>query len=36
MKPIDTATLVACSRATGGRIVVTEDHHPAGASTKRS
>jgi transketolase len=30
VKPIDTATLVACCRATGGRIVVTEDHYPAG------
>ncbi len=30
VKPIDTATLVACCEATGGRIVVTEDHYPAG------
>ena len=36
VKPIDTATLLACCRATGGRTVVTEDPYPAGASAKRS
>ncbi|HXZ83373.1 MAG TPA: transketolase [Acidimicrobiales bacterium] len=30
VKPIDTATLLASCEATGGRIVVTEDHYPAG------
>jgi transketolase len=30
VKPIDTATLVASCEATSGRIVVTEDHYPAG------
>jgi transketolase len=30
VKPIDTATLAAAARATGGRIVVAEDHHPEG------
>jgi transketolase len=30
VKPIDTATLVAAAAATGGRIVVAEDHHPEG------
>jgi transketolase len=30
VKPIDTATLVAAAEATGGRIVVAEDHHPEG------
>lgn len=30
VKPLDTATLVASCGATGGRIVVTEDHYPAG------
>jgi len=35
-KPIDPATLVACCRATGGQIVVTEDHYATGASVKQS
>jgi transketolase len=30
VKPIDTGTLVAAAAATGGRIVVAEDHHPEG------
>ena len=30
VKPIDTATLTAAARATGGRFVVAEDHHPEG------
>ncbi|HUZ20756.1 MAG TPA: transketolase [Acidimicrobiales bacterium] len=30
VKPIDIETLAACSGATGGRFVVTEDHYPAG------
>jgi transketolase len=30
VKPIDTATLVAAAAATGGRIVIAEDHHPEG------
>jgi transketolase len=30
IKPIDTDTLVAAADATGGRIVVAEDHHPEG------
>ncbi|MGI5241726.1 transketolase [Dactylosporangium sp. CA-139066] len=30
IKPIDAATLAAAARATGGRIVVAEDHHPEG------
>ncbi len=30
LKPIDQATLVASCQATGGRIVVAEDHYPAG------
>ncbi len=30
VKPIDTAALTAASAATGGRIVVAEDHHPEG------
>jgi transketolase len=30
VKPIDTGTLTAASAATGGRIVVAEDHHPEG------
>ncbi|WP_027944448.1 transketolase [Amycolatopsis taiwanensis] len=30
IKPIDTATLTAAVTATGGRIVVAEDHHPEG------
>jgi transketolase len=30
VKPIDTATLLDCVAATSGRIVVTEDHYPAG------
>ncbi|MGD0742368.1 MAG: transketolase [Acidimicrobiales bacterium] len=30
VKPIDSATLVASCEATAGRIVVTEDHYPAG------
>ena len=29
-EPIDVATLVASCTATGSRIVVTEDHYPAG------
>lgn len=30
VKPLDTETLLAACSATGGRIVITEDHHPAG------
>jgi transketolase len=30
IKPIDTETLTAAAAATGGRIVVAEDHHPEG------
>jgi transketolase len=30
VKPVDTETLVAAAAATGGRIVVAEDHHPEG------
>jgi transketolase len=30
IKPIDTETLLASSTATGGRLVVVEDHYPAG------
>jgi transketolase len=30
VKPIDTQTLIAAAAATGGRIVVAEDHHPEG------
>ena len=30
MKPVDVETLVAAAAATGGRIVVAEDHHPEG------
>jgi transketolase len=30
VKPTDTATLTAAATATGGRLVVSEDHHPEG------
>jgi transketolase len=30
VKPVDTETLAAAADATGGRIVVAEDHHPEG------
>ncbi|HTT53656.1 MAG TPA: transketolase [Streptosporangiaceae bacterium] len=30
VKPIDTATLAAAAAATGGRLVIAEDHHPEG------
>ncbi len=30
VKPLDTATLAAAATATGGRVVVVEDHSPAG------
>ena len=30
VKPIDTATLLAAAAATGGRLVLAEDHHPEG------
>jgi transketolase len=30
VKPIDVGTLMAAAEATGGRIVVAEDHHPEG------
>jgi transketolase len=30
VKPVDTETLVAAAQATGGRLVVAEDHYPAG------
>jgi len=30
VKPIDTGTLTAAAAATGGRLVVAEDHHPEG------
>lgn len=30
LKPIDKETLVACAKATGGRVVTVEDHYPEG------
>src|SRR5580658_1589062 len=30
IKPIDTDTLTAAAAATGGRLVIAEDHHPEG------
>ncbi len=30
VKPVDTGTLAAAAAVTGGRLVVAEDHHPAG------
>ncbi len=30
VKPVDTETLLAAVAATGGRLVIAEDHHPAG------
>jgi transketolase len=30
VKPVDTATLMAAAAATGGRLVLVEDHHPEG------
>src|SRR3954464_7490887 len=30
IKPVDVETLVAAAEATGGRVVVAEDHHPEG------
>ena len=30
VKPIDTSTLAAAAAATGGRLVIAEDHHPEG------
>ncbi len=30
MKPIDTETLVTAAAATGDRLIVVEDHYPAG------
>ena len=30
LQPIDAATIAAAVRATGGRVVVAEDHHPGG------
>jgi transketolase len=30
VKPVDTATLAGAAAATGGRLVVAEDHHPEG------
>jgi transketolase len=30
VKPIDSATLLSAADATGGRVVVVEDHHPEG------
>jgi len=30
VKPVDTATLTAAAAATGGRLVLVEDHHPEG------
>ena len=30
VKPIDTATIAAAAKSTGGRIVIAEDHHPEG------
>ena len=30
LKPVDTKTLTAAAAATGGRIVIAEDHHPEG------
>ena len=30
VKPVDTKTLTAAATATGGKIVIAEDHHPEG------
>jgi transketolase len=30
IKPVDTDTLIAAAAATGGRLVIAEDHHPEG------
>jgi|SRR5271157_197852 len=30
VKPVDTATLTEAAAATGGRLVIAEDHHPEG------
>lgn len=30
VKPLDRATIVACVQATGGRVIVVEDHYPEG------
>lgn len=30
IRPVDKKTLVACARATGGRVVTVEDHYPVG------
>jgi transketolase len=30
VKPVDTDTLLAAARTTGGRLVLVEDHHPEG------
>ena len=30
LQPVDRATLVACARATGGRLITVEDHYAAG------
>jgi transketolase len=30
VKPTDTATLTAAAAATGGRLIIAEDHHPEG------
>jgi transketolase len=30
VKPVDTGTLAAAAAATGGRMVLAEDHHPEG------
>ena len=36
VKPIDTATIAVAAQATGGRIVIAEDHHPKAGSARRS
>ena len=30
LKPIDKELMVACAKATGGRVVTVEDHYPEG------
>ena len=32
LKPVDKDLLVACAKATGGRVVTVEDHYPEGQS----
>lgn len=30
LKPIDSATIIACAKETGGKILTVEDHYPEG------